>query len=258
MTIKNRQSSIVNHQSRGFTLIELLVVIVMISIFLLMTFLIIDPIGQLDKVKDAQRKRDLEQVKRALDVYYNDNNCYPTKLQSIPFGLEWKDSGSGVVYMKKVPQDPDCSRTGYCFVYQTDATGCPQWNVLYTRLSRPTNSLTSCLMFQACGYLQVKYNYCVMSGNADCAYIKSNPLPAPVIPTSGPTSAPTGGPTSPPTPTPTQAPGGNCSPNYFAVSSGLCNSVTSNNCSIYGGSLTCYSGPSAGDPTKCTGFLCTQ
>lgn len=247
-----------NHQSSGFTLIELLVVMVMVSVFLLMAFLIIDPIGQLDKAKDTQRKRDLEQVKRALDVYYNDNNCYPTKLQSIPFGLEWKDSGSGVVYMKKVPQDKDCAKTGYCYTYQTDASDCPQWNVLYTRLSRPTNALTSCLMFQACGYLQTRYNYCVMSGNVDCSYVKSNPLPIPTTPTPGPTSAPSGGPTSTPTPTQAPPPAGNCSPNYFAVSSGLCNSVTSNQCTIYGGTLTCYSGPSDTNPAICTGFLCSE
>lgn len=243
----------INHQSSGFTLIELLVAMVMVSVFLLMAFLILDPIGQLDKAKDTQRKRDLEQVKRALDVYYNDNNCYPTKLQGIPFGLEWSDSGSGVVYMKKVPQDPDCYKTGYCFVYQTDASNCPQWNVLYTRLSRPTNALTSCLMFQACGYLQTKYNYCVMSGNVDCSYVKTNPLPLPATSTPGPTSVPTVGPTSAPTSPP--PPPGNCSPNYFAVSSGLCNSVTSDQCTIYGGTLTCYS---EGGGATCNGFLCTQ
>ncbi len=253
MTKKNRQSSIINRQLLGFTLVELIVVIAILSVLMVAFFMLFNPLSQLDKAKDAQRKHDFEQIRNALDTYYNDNNCYPTKLQGVPFGSAW--SAGSTVYMKKVPQDPDCSKTGYCFVYQTDASNCPQWNVLYTRLSRPTNSLTSCLMFQACGYLQTKYNYCVMSGNVDCSYVKSNPLPTPLTPTPGPTSAPIGGATS--TPAPTQAPG-NCSPNYFAVSSGLCNSVTSNNCTIYGGSLTCYSGASGSDPTKCTGFLCTQ
>ena len=224
----------VGKSGAGFTLIELLVVMVMVSVFLLMAFLTIDPIGQLDKAKDTQRKHDLEQVKRALDAYYNDNNCYPTQQQGVPFGLEWSDSGSGVVYMKKVPQDKDCAKTGYCYFYQTDASDCPQWNVLYTRLSRSTNALTSCLMSQACGYLQTTYNYCVMSGDVDCAYIKSNPLPNPVTPTSGPTSAPSQAPTSAPTEVPTSAPTSiptsvpgacSCATAQYDVRAGKCNFV---------------------------------
>lgn len=239
---------------KGFTLVELLVVIVMLSIFLLMGILILDPLAQIDKAKDAQRKHDLDQVKKALDSYYNDNNCYPTKQQDIPFGSEWKNPTSGVVYMKKLPQDPDCSKTGYCFVYQTDLSSCPQWNVLYTRLARPTNALTSCLMFSTCGYLQTKYNYCVMSGNVDCAFVKSNSLPVPAtpVPSAAPTVQPTIGPTQPPSQP------GNCNPNYFAVSNNRCNGVSPDQCTIFGGTLICYSGASDADPTTCTGFLCSQ
>ena len=225
------QSSIVNLQSSGFTLVELLVVMVMVSVFLLMAFLIIDPIGQLDKAKDAQRKKDFEQIRNALDTYYNDKNCYPL---SIPFGSTW--SVGSIVYMQKVPQDPDCSKTGYCYVLQVDQTSsCPQWGILWTRLSRPTNAVSSCLIRSACGnYPNIKYNYCVMSGNVDCAYVKSNPLPNPVTPTPGPTSAPSGGPTSTPTevptstptPTPTPVSGAcSCATAQYDVRAGKCNIV---------------------------------
>nr|MBI5455401.1 GIY-YIG nuclease family protein [Candidatus Levybacteria bacterium] len=169
-------SSKLNKSDAGFTLIEILVVLVMLSAFLLLGLLALDPVAQFDKAKDAQRKHDFEEINNALDTYYNDNSCYPTQSQNLPFGLEWKDSVSGVVYMKKVPQDPDCSKTGYCYVYQTDANTCPQWGVLWTRFSRPTDA-SRCLIQSACGTNpNPQYNYCVMSGNINCLYIQSNPL----------------------------------------------------------------------------------
>ena len=242
-------------------------VIVMLSAFLLMAILILNPIAQLNKAKDAQRKQDLEQIRSALDTYYNDTGCYPAL---VPFGGEWKVGNT--VYMKKVPQDPDCYTGGYCYVYQANNSGsCPQWNVLYTHLlvkMTATELQKSCPLRTVCGVLFTRYNYCIFSGNLDCTYIKTNPMPTPNVsltptPTSTPAPTPTPTPTPVPTPTPTPiptptptSPPYNCSPNsYFAVSAGRCNSVSSNQCTIYGGTLTCYSGPGI---LNCSGFLCTQ
>lgn len=257
-----------NFSKRGFTLVELLVVIAILSGLALMAVAIINPVDQLNKAKDAQRKQDLGQIKNALDTYYDDNHCYP---QTIPFGSSWETAET--VYMKKVPQDPDCNKTGYCYGYQIDTnSSCPQWNILYTRLSKkPPKTEDWCVnvVRTVCENPHLSFNlkysqgYCALSGKPDCLYLQSNPLQTPTTPTPTPAGGGGGGggtPTS--TPTPTSIPtGGSCINGYYAVSpsSGKCNSVSANNCTIFGGSLVCYSaGSLPGDDTHCSGLLCSQ
>lgn len=71
-----------------------------------MIIFLIDPSTQLNKAKDGQRREDFKQVRAALDMYYNDHNCYPT---SLTFGQEWRVGQT--TYMKQVPQDPSCSNS---------------------------------------------------------------------------------------------------------------------------------------------------
>jgi prepilin-type N-terminal cleavage/methylation domain-containing protein len=244
----------------GFTLVELLVVIIILAILGAIALVLFNPIAQLNKVNDAQRRQDLEQIRSALDTYYNDHNYYP---QIVPFGAEW-DGSNGNVYMKHVPQDRNCtSGSSYCYVYQTDASSSyPQWNVLYAKLSKaPVNTQEWCasVLKTACNkpHLSVSLKYsqafCLLSGNIDCDYINTTPLP---------TSGPLPSATPPPAPTLTPAPQVDCFPNsYYAVSpsSGLCNSVSSDKCNIYRGSLTCVSGSNPPrDFTHCSGLPCTH
>jgi hypothetical protein len=49
------------------------------------------------------RKGDLEQIQRALEMYYEDKKAYPL---SITFGSALSDTISGKIYMQKVPNDP--------------------------------------------------------------------------------------------------------------------------------------------------------
>lgn len=260
----------------GFTLIELVVIIIILSVLLIISIITINPIKQLQKARDAQRQHDIFQIRNSLDAYYNDSNCYPV---SLAMGAVF--SSGQTTYMQKVPQDPEFSSNYPAYVYETDQTpsnNCPQWNVLFAKLSSTQSLQTSCALTQLkdtngndclpTNYKDLGYNYCLVSGKADCDYISANPLPTPAGSTPTPTpagSTPTPTPT-PGGPTPTPTPGGptptppppvvNCSPyNYNAVSGGVCNNVSPNWCSIYGGGLTCYSGPGA---TTCSGNLCTQ
>ena len=61
---------------RGFTLIELLVVIAIIG--LLSTIISVAMGNARLKARDAKRMSDLKQIQTALELYYTDQNGYPT------------------------------------------------------------------------------------------------------------------------------------------------------------------------------------
>jgi general secretion pathway protein G len=97
----------------GFTLIELLIVMVILGILASVTY------GQFQtsqkKARDAQRKSDLDNIARALELYYNDFQSYPNP-GSINWGspLEATVGSQTVVYMKTIPSDPLSSQS-YCY-----------------------------------------------------------------------------------------------------------------------------------------------
>ena len=65
-----------NSLKNGFTLIELLVVIFIIGI--LVALIMANILGARQRAQDTQRKSDLQQLKRALMMYYGENQSYPT------------------------------------------------------------------------------------------------------------------------------------------------------------------------------------
>jgi len=91
---------------KGFTLIELLVVIIVLGV--LAALISGNFFTSLKKGRDAKRKADLEQIQRALEMYYEDKKAYPTF--TFPFGGKLCENypcgGSDKVYMQKVPDDP--------------------------------------------------------------------------------------------------------------------------------------------------------
>jgi len=98
----------------GFTLIELLIVIIILGV--LSALISGNFFTSLKKGRDARRKADLEQIQRALEMYYEDKRAYPI---TITFGSSLTDSVSGKTYMQKVPTDPVSS---YSYQYQSDGT----------------------------------------------------------------------------------------------------------------------------------------
>jgi len=83
----------------GFTLVELLVVISIIGVLagLLMT----NFVGIRGRAEDAGQKSDVVQLRKALQLYYNDFQSYPAV---VPGSGEFND-GAGTIYMKAVPSD---------------------------------------------------------------------------------------------------------------------------------------------------------
>lgn len=66
----------------GFTLVELLIVMGVIGVLASSLILIIDPIGQMGKARDAKIKSNVSQLQTALELYRSDCGNYPTSITS--------------------------------------------------------------------------------------------------------------------------------------------------------------------------------
>jgi type II secretion system protein G len=112
----------------GFTFIELMVVIAIMGV--LAALITGNYLSSLKRGRDARRKGDLEQVQRALEMYYEDNSAYPLTANFI-FGTRFYDDSDGngsydaskdQLYMDRVPNDPTSSRTYWYISTGTDYT----------------------------------------------------------------------------------------------------------------------------------------
>jgi type II secretion system protein G len=123
------QNSKLKTQNFGFTLIELLVVISIIG--LLAALIMVNFNAARERTRDVQRKSDLDQIKKALRMYYNDNNLYPetgedNKIKACgnpaTTTFEWGSQFAcgGMIYMKALPNDPN---TDQVYQYQQTASG---------------------------------------------------------------------------------------------------------------------------------------
>lgn len=135
----------------GFTLIELLVVIAILG--MLVTIGMGSFRSSQIKGRDAQRKSDLGQIQKALEMYYNDYGEYPLSGQIPAGGSEWKDA-QGTLYMKSVPADPKGG--SYCYE-SVDGT----WYRLYAKLENNRDPKIIVPNSSVCA----DYNYGVSSSN---------------------------------------------------------------------------------------------
>ena len=87
------------NNEKGFTLIELLVVVGIIGI--LTALVTVNLQGARERARDAQRKGDLDQVQKALELYKNDQNP-----QSYPSRIDYQTVIVSGGYMKEFPIDP--------------------------------------------------------------------------------------------------------------------------------------------------------
>lgn len=105
----------------GFTLIELLVVIAIIGILVTIVIVAINPVKLINDAKDSKNRANLNQIKAAMQIYYNDCKAYPPTL---PTGV-WDGTDFAVTcddnstYMKQVPND-----NGTAYPYAVQPGGC--------------------------------------------------------------------------------------------------------------------------------------
>lgn len=112
---------------RGFTLIELLVVIAIIG--LLSTLAVVALGSARQKARDSKRLSDVKQVQTALELYYTDNNAYPTAASSTVIGAGnfaclgsggFGAAGCASPYMAQIPSGPSAGGADYSY---TSAAG---------------------------------------------------------------------------------------------------------------------------------------
>lgn len=124
---------------KGFTLIELLVVVSIIA--MLTALIMVNFNAARERARDVQRKSDLDNVKKALRMYYNDNGLYPAHSTdneivgcgtgASPAACGW---GSGwtrqtMTYMKVLPQDTIQGQT-YSYLQQSIGQDFRLWATL--------------------------------------------------------------------------------------------------------------------------------
>ncbi|OGH95186.1 MAG: hypothetical protein A2538_03375 [Candidatus Magasanikbacteria bacterium RIFOXYD2_FULL_41_14] len=98
---------------KGFTLIELLIVVAIIG--LLSTLAVVALGSARVKARDSKRLADLKQLQTALELFYTDNNEYPTgsgvllgstAAACLNSTVGWATTGCDNPYMGLVPVDP--------------------------------------------------------------------------------------------------------------------------------------------------------
>ncbi len=207
----------------GFTLVEILVVVAILATLIYLSLTFINPVKQLDRIHDAKRKEDLMQIKSALDIYYNDNSCYPSSLN---FGQPWVENS--VTYMRRIPQDSQCSSDlTTCYVYQQSGGSCPSWSVVFSKLSATPNA-SACVLSSLSNCVPRDFDSswaCAVTGNADCTYLSTISLSDGSI-NAQPTPTPSVMVSVSPLPTPTPTPIGCPVKNYSCTGSpSSCNIV---------------------------------
>ncbi len=106
---------------KSFTLIELMIIISMLGV--LSASLAGNFITSLKKGRDARRKADLEQIQRALEMYYEDKKKYPTfnifasNNSSLCETRIASDCNPEKTYMQKIPNDPVAGKS---YEYQSN------------------------------------------------------------------------------------------------------------------------------------------
>lgn len=136
-----------NTNQKGFTLIELLVVIAIIGLLASVVLLALN--SARSKARDSKRVADVRQLSTALELYFNDNNRYPTVTE-----FAAGTSGSGTIYLAtqyigQIPAAPTPA-DGTCTTVQN--------SYVYTNASASTYNLAFCLGATTGGYAAGVHN----------------------------------------------------------------------------------------------------
>jgi prepilin-type N-terminal cleavage/methylation domain-containing protein len=178
---------------RGFTLIEILIVTAIISILGVSSIVFFNPLEQIERTRDAQRKHDLGQIQNALEAYYVDNGRYPAatvdnEISFASWGEGWNP------YIARLPKDPDSPSQSYFYQVADDGA----WYRLYAKLERCEDpDVLPGVIKSDCEAGAYEYNYGVSVYDVALAPPEQTPIPIIFL-----TSTPSPEPFVSPTPTP--------------------------------------------------------
>lgn len=148
---------------RGFTIMGLIMAIAIVGVLVIGVTVVFDPIGRIQKEKDAKRKENLGQIQKALEAYYNDYGSYPLNPSRNDYRIKGSDGNPvpwgdpWVPYMGTLPKDPSSSRN---YVYCSSG----QSYYLYVSLERGGPITTNNCSGSTCG-TGIACNYGVSSSN---------------------------------------------------------------------------------------------
>jgi prepilin-type N-terminal cleavage/methylation domain-containing protein len=184
-----------NQHQASFSLMELLIVIAIVALVAAAAFALLNPKRQIEKAWNSKRKNELNLLKKVLEEWYNDKNCYPdgqkicydwdpsiTDTQGNPYchicGTEASNPADLSSYLPRAPCDPEHPNKEYLYSYENSS--CPKWYRVYTKLSAPDrftvddqDSIDVGCRYYGCGiYLgsttgSYGYSYGVSSPNVD-------------------------------------------------------------------------------------------
>lgn len=171
-------------QRSAFTLIEVLLVMALLAILALL--LIGNFNATLKRGRDQQRKNDLSQLQKALELYYEDNHTYPTfDIFSGPgerFCTTVACNVNETTYMYKTPKDPSSSYS-YSYIYETPSGVISTKYYLYSYIE---NDLDQGSGVSKTGYANVVgftgSQKCDAGGTVDCKYYVGSSNTTPLVP----------------------------------------------------------------------------
>jgi len=146
---------------KGFTLIELLVVIAIIGVLSGMVLVSMTDVRA--KARDARRNSDITQIRKALEMYYAENEIYPNAIgwRSSNNAAAWQVLATPLATYIVLPKDPVNTASGHAYTagvytysyytgtgtYVPDSSYTRHWYMLVARLEKPGSIISPGVKF---------------------------------------------------------------------------------------------------------------
>lgn len=143
LTAMNHEQRTTYRKSSGFTLIELLMVVAIIGLLVVLATFSYGNVQA--KARDSRRKQEIADIKKALQLYYDDNQTYPATANATTIGS----------YLSPIPVDPK-QNTSYIYSY-TSSTCPPTCYTITACLENPNDPQKDVTKNSGCTAVSASY-----------------------------------------------------------------------------------------------------